>query len=179
MKRLSYPSGSPNQLPVSEMPLNITLHSPCSSKPSHLSSLKDGKSTLSTKPPLDDSSMLSNQHTMDESLTMIGQYETRSQFSGTFVSLIPPLLMTSKRLSYPHSALVPIPPNPEANQQASLSLEELVSGVTPVINGIGVSATSLKQNVSMPIVVTAEDAEGHIRDQSVPNKIRQRNEFIA
>ncbi|KAG6328777.1 hypothetical protein ID866_10309 [Astraeus odoratus] len=123
--------------------------------------------------------MLSNQHIMDESLTMTGQYKTGSQFSSTFTSLIPSLSMTSEQLSYPHLTLVPIPPNPKVNQQASLSLEELVSSMTPVINGIGVSATSLKQNVFMPIVVTTKGAKGYIRYQSVPDKIRQRNEFIA
>ncbi|KAG6328370.1 hypothetical protein ID866_10719 [Astraeus odoratus] len=117
MTRLSCPSVSPNQSPVLEMPLNITLPSPCLSRPSPLSSLKGGMNTLSTKPPSDDSSMPLSQHIMGKSLTMTMPFETRSQSSGTFASLIPPLLMTSKWLPYPHLVLVPIPPNPEASQR--------------------------------------------------------------
>ncbi|KAG6327873.1 hypothetical protein ID866_11216 [Astraeus odoratus] len=177
--RLSCPSVSPNQSPVLEIPPNITLPSPCLSRPSPLSSLKGGMNTLSTKLPSDDSSMPLSQHTMGESLTMTVPFETRSQSSSTFASLIPPLLMTSKWLSYPHSVLVPIPLNPEASQRAPLSLEELDSGMIPVINGIRVSAPRLKLSVSMCTAVTAEDAEVHTEGLNVLGKRKGSNEFIA
>ncbi|KAG6325817.1 hypothetical protein ID866_13272 [Astraeus odoratus] len=177
--RLSCPSVSPNQSPVLEMLLNITLPSPCLSRPSPLSSLKGGMNTLSTKLPLDDSSMPLSQHIMGKSLTMTMPFETGSQSSGTFASLIPPLLTTSEQLSYPHSVLVPIPPNPEVSQRAPLSLEELDSGVIPVINGIGVSAPRLKLSVSMHTAVTAKDAKVCTEGLNVLGKRKGSNEFIA